>query len=194
MAAIEHTQTAPQAELATLKSLLPAPEATPSAPQQASTAPSLAMNDVVRELSLRESKKANIVISGIKPFLLSDADLVTNLLRNELSINANVIKCSRLGKATPAKPSPRLLLATLSSEQDARAALSAAKQLRSSTDQHICSNVYVSTDLTHEQCVHDYNLRSKLRRSRAAGEQNLVIRSGPLLQNQQGAQPAANAP
>ena len=67
LAAIERTQTALQAELTTLKASLPAPGATPSAPQQASTAPSLAMKDVVRELNLRESKKANIVISGIKP-------------------------------------------------------------------------------------------------------------------------------
>ena len=199
LAAIEHTQTALQAELVTLKALLPAPRATPSAPQQASTAPSLAMNAVMRELSLRESKKANIVISGIKPSLLSDADLVTNLLRDELNIDATIIKCSRLGKATPAKPSPSLLLATLSSEQDTRAALFAAKQLCSSTDQHICNNVYLSADLTREQRVHDYNLRSELQRRRAAGEQNLIIRSGhiivrPVLQNQQGAQPAANAP
>ena len=99
----------------------------------------------------------------------------------------------------PAKPSPRLLLATLSPEQDDRAALSAAKQLRSSTDQHICNNEYVSVDLTREQCVHDYNLHSELRRRRTAKEQNLAIRSGhviarPVLQNQQGAQLATNAP
>ena len=131
--------------------------------------------------------------------MLSVADLVTNLLRDELNINATIIKCSRLGKAMPAKPSPRLLLATLSPEQDDRAALSAAKQLRSSTDQHICNNEYVSVDLTREQCVHDYNLHSELRRRRTAKEQNLAIRSGhviarPVLQNQQGAQLATNAP
>ena len=56
LVAIERTQTALQAELATVKFWLLASGETPSAPQQASTAPSLTRNDVVRELSLCESK------------------------------------------------------------------------------------------------------------------------------------------
>ena len=72
------------------------------------------MDSVVRELNLRASKKANIIISGVRPSLLIDDDLVVNLLHNELGLDVTVTKCSRIGKVTAANSSPRLLQVTLS--------------------------------------------------------------------------------
>ena len=139
------------------------------------------MSDVVRELDLRASKKANIVLSGVRPSPpLSDNAVVNNLLHTELGINATVVRCSRLGKPSANPNRPQLLLATLSSDADSRAAIRSATKLRSSTDAHVRDHVYLNADLTMEQRKLDYELRTELKLRRAAGEQDLVIRVGKL--------------
>ena len=95
--------------------------------------PSIVMNNVVREINLRASKQSNLIISGVRPSLQSDDDLVTNLLHDELSLDVIVAKCSRIDKAT-ANQSPRLLQVTLASINDVRAALRDAKKLRQSNN------------------------------------------------------------
>ena len=52
-------------------------------------------NDVVKELYLRDLKKANIIITGlpINPLLYDDI-AVKNLLRDELNINTNITQCT----------------------------------------------------------------------------------------------------
>ena len=72
----------------------------------------LTVNDVVLELKLRTSKESNIIISGISPSTsVSDAQLVTNLLGDELNVTTMVTHCLRLGKPNICRP--HLLLATL---------------------------------------------------------------------------------
>jgi hypothetical protein len=146
-------------------------------------APSLLeINDVLHELDLRVTKKANIVISGLLSPVppLTDSATVMKLLRDELGVNATVISCSRLGKPSADINRPCRLLATLSSDADSFAVMRLATKLRNSTDAHVRQHVFINADMTPEQRKHDYNLRMELKRRRAAGELNLVIRNGKL--------------
>jgi hypothetical protein len=86
---------------------------------------------------------------------------------------------------------PRLLLVTLSSADTANDVIRAATKLRRSTDNHTRDNIFINRDLTPEQRAFDYELRKDLKRRRAAGEQNLVIRNGKVCEKQ--ARPAAAA-
>ena len=143
---------------------------------------SLEISDVIHELDLRVSKKANIVLSGILPSLsLADSVIVTNLLRDEFNINATVTRCTHLGKLSVDPSRPCRLLATLSSGADALTAVRSAKKLRSSIDAHVRGHVYINADMTPERRKQDYNLRTELKRRRTAGEPDLVIRNSKLI-------------
>jgi hypothetical protein len=172
-----------QASVAAINTAPPPAAATPPP-----TPPSVpALVKVVCELDLQASKKTNIVLSGIAPSLLTDADIVTNLLRDELGITANITKCTRLGKPKAdgdRGTRPRLLLATLSSADTANDVLRATIKLRHSTDNYTRDNIFINRDLTPEQRVFDYELRKDLKRRRAAGEQNLVIHNGKVCKKQ----------
>jgi hypothetical protein len=185
---LEQTQTTLAAQFAALQASVAVINTAP--PPAAATPPPMpapALVKVVRELDLQVSKKTNIVLSGIAPSLLTDADIVTNLLRDELGITANVTKCTRLGKPradSDRDTRPRLLLVTLSSADIANDVIRAATKLRRSTDNHTRDNVFINRDLTPEQRAFDYELRKDLKRRRAAGEQNLVIRNGKVCEKQ----------
>jgi hypothetical protein len=91
---VERAQHTMEAQIATLQASLSAPRAPAPAAAPAVTATSL--SDVIHELDLRASKKTNIVLSGVLPAPpVSDATLATNLLRDELGINATVTRCVR---------------------------------------------------------------------------------------------------
>ena len=107
-----------KAQLATL--LTPPAAATPATTVPSPTSPPLVMEDVVRELHLRTSRQANVVLTGILPSPhLTDAAIVTNLLQVDLGINTTVTRCVRLGKPSADANRPCILLASLSSETDA---------------------------------------------------------------------------
>ena len=189
LAAIERAQTTLETDIITLKASLQ------GASQPMNTTPGsppIAMDNVVREINLRTSKQSNLIISGVRPSLQSDDDLVTNLLHDELSLDVIVTKCSRIGKAT-ANQSPRLLQVTLASINDVRAALRDAKKLRQSNNTYVKDHVYLNADLTREQRALDFKLRTELRRRRSAGEQNLAIRNGRVIMRpaEQRSQPVA---
>ena len=88
----------------------------------------LTVNDVAYELKLRTSKESNIIISGISPSTcVSDAQLVTNLLVDELNVTTMVTLCLRLRKPNVGRP--QLLLATLAHATDATKVIRLAKSL-----------------------------------------------------------------
>ena len=65
-------------------------------------------------------------------------------------------------------------------QPDAFTAVRAALKLRKSTNDQVRVHVFLNMDLTPEQRKHDNELRTELKRRRAAGELNLVIRNGKL--------------
>ncbi len=143
-----------------------------------STTPAVSVNDVVRELDLRSSRKANIVISGLSATAAGDVAVVSDLLLTELGIAAAVTKCVRLG--TPGTR-PQLLLATLADDKLTMEVLRSAKLLRRSTSALVRASVYVNADLTHQQRTAMFNALMELKRRRAAGETDLVIRDGSVV-------------
>ena len=58
-------------------------------PPVASASMFLTMNEVEHQLNLSASKRANIVLSGLKPSHIDDALVVSNLLCEELCMNAS---------------------------------------------------------------------------------------------------------
>jgi hypothetical protein len=143
---------------------------------------------------LRSLRNSNIVLSGIPISQTSDVDSVTNILHDELHINAVVTKCVRLGKPGLPGARPQMLLATLADEKHVTEALHSARMLRLSTSTVIRENVYLNADLTPQQRTTLYNSRMELKRRRAAGEFNLVIRDGCVVSkpNQRLGQPTAS--
>ena len=146
------------------------------------TAMPLAIEDVVREESMRATRQSNIVLTGIlssPPF--ADAGIVTNQLRDKLGINTMVTHCGRLGKPSADINRPGVLLVTLSSESNARAAIRDARKLCNSADHHLRDHIiFLNADLTPEQRKADYKLRAELNRHRVAWEADLIIRNGKL--------------
>ena len=142
------------------------------------------INDVVRKIDLRASKKASFMLYGIVPSPShSGCALVATLLRYELGIDTTIVRCTRLGKPSANVNRPQLLLVAVSSDVDARTVIRSATKLRRSTDDHI-RDVYLNTDLTPEQRKADYNLRTEFKRRPAAGKQNLIIHDYRLVTKQ----------
>ena len=140
---------------------------------------STAVDDLVREIDRRSLRKINIVFSGLKLSLADDAEIVKNLLHNDLHIDTTVTRCVRVGQAQPDRP--KLLIATLASEMDARAAIRSATLLRKSTSPEVRNNVFLNADLTKEQRSTEFKLRAELKRRCLLGELNLVIRDGRVI-------------
>ena len=182
--AVERAQLAMRADIDTLmsSSITGTGHSSSSAPVATTTADfatSTAVDDLVRERDWRSSRKINIVLSGLKLSLAGDAEIVKNLLHNDLHIDTTVTRCVRVGQAQPDRP--KLLIATLASEMDARAAIRSATLLRKSISPKVRNNVFLNADLTKEQCSTEFKLRAELKRRRLLGELNLVIRDGRVI-------------
>ena len=140
----------------------------------------LTVNDVAHELKLRISKESNIIISGIAPFTsVSDAQLVTNLLVDELNVTNLVTHCLRLRK--PNVGHPQLLLDTLAHVSDATKVIRLANYLHNSRNNEVKNNVYINPDLTREQRSFQYNLRTELKHRKVAGETNRIIKNNRII-------------
>ena len=147
---------------------------------------------LLANLKLRTSKDNNIIISGISPSTsVSDAQLVTNLLADELNMTTMVTHCLRLGKPNVGRP--QLLLATLAHATDAIKVIRLAKSLRNSRNDEVKNNVYINPDLTREQRSIQYNLRTELKHRKAAGEINLIIKNNRIITKSQSTTNAASA-
>ncbi len=154
------------------------PGAASSSASAATPAPDV--DSLLREITERDLRKANVIFHGLTAdAVTNDQAKADNLLNHVLRSGVNIKKCVRLGKDGGIRPRP--LLVTLSSEAEARAALKVAPQLRKSTDEYIKASVYLNADLTKAQKEAEYLLRVERRQRSAAGEHDLVIRSGKVV-------------
>ena len=134
------------------------------------------------EFKRREDKKLNIVISGLPSVPgKQDVELISDLVNRELKFTPQITKTARLGSGK--NGSPPLLLATLRDAADKRNIILHAKDLRSSSNAFVKSNVYINNDLTQIQRQENFALRGQLKARRATGELNLVIRAGKIVHN-----------
>ena len=150
------------------------------------------VNDVVHELKLRTSKETNIIISSIfQSISVSDAQLATNFLLDELNVTTMVTYCLRLGKSNVGRP--QLLFATLAHASYATKFIRLARSLRNFRNDDAKNNVYINPDLTREQRSIQYNLRTDLKHRKATGEANHITKNNSLITKTQSATNAAPA-
>lgn len=131
---------------------------------------------VYRDLGDKERRQSNIIVTGLST---SDDDkaAVTQLLSDEFNVTPSVVKCRRLGKQTPSKVRP--LLVVLSSPQEAGSFIRRAKLLRNSPNDHTRQHVFVNADITKAEALAAYQTRCE-RRARAAQNGSTGGRQRPL--------------
>ena len=121
------------------------------------------------------------MIFGVKD-VNQDENSVEHIITNELNLQVRPTSISRLGKGNGGRPAPLLL--RFSTSDDAASVIKSGKNLRS-TNNDIKSSVFISPDYTKLERHEQFILRSELRRRRAAGENNIIIRNGSIVTRRQ---------
>ena len=130
----------------------------------------------------RERRKANLIIHNLPESGTSDRTTniseFENIVVNELKIEGTkAVKAVRLGARKDNRP--RLLLITMDCERSKWRILNQAAGLRSSTK---WKEVYICPDLTAKEREANKKLREELKRRRANGEKNLMIKRGQIVE------------
>ena len=116
---------------------------------------------VERTIKTLNRKKFNIIASGIydSGSEKDDSAIFVSLCDNYLNIKPNVVRSKRLGRVDDVTdstnnsraPRQRLLLVTLSSEEEVAAILRVAKHLRESYDETVRASVFLNKDMTKKE-------------------------------------------
>jgi len=115
------------------------------------------------------NRVTNLVVSGLQPASqVPDSTIVADLLCNEIGIVPDIVHCKRLGKITPHKPQP--LLIVLRSAEQADEIMSHAKLLRKSIHSVVKEHVYINRHLTDAESRAAFELRSQRRASKESRE------------------------
>jgi hypothetical protein len=118
------------------------------------------MTSVYIDLSLKEQKACNVVISGLASSQ-TDSEAVNELLHTEFDYNKSILRSRRIGK--PSSDHIQPILVTLESKQDAKYLIENARQLRHSQSEVVRSQVYINADLTPTEARAAYELRCRRR-------------------------------
>ena len=181
IATLERSLAAANATIAELK----AAPVTATHPPAGTSAPAIAIPGstsvtvLADELRERKDRSTNIVIFGIKTGG-DDDDAVDNILSNELHLTVSATSVTRMGASSTARPSPPILV-KFATAADAITVIRSAKNLRSSTNADIQSSVFISPDYTKLEREEQYKLRTELKRQKAAGGGDLIIRKGAII-------------
>lgn len=152
---------------------------------QASSKDMQSLSQVFDEFIEKDRRKFNLVIHNLPESegstfaerMERDAKLFQEVIRDVFRLNVSVSKVFRVGKGMQTRP--RLLIVTLHSSDVKGDILRLAPQLRSSDH---WGNIYITPDLTKSEREALRKVREELATRRAAGEQNLVIRKGKVVQ------------
>ena len=139
-------------------------------------------------MKLRDSKKLNIIVQGM-PSAGDDLAAFLSLVDKELKLKPLVTSVKRLVSKSKAPTTPRPtgpaapapLLVTLRDTSDRRLLLSNAKVFRSSADVYVKDSIFINPDLTLMERQEGFSLRSELRRRKAAGEADIIIRNETIV-------------
>jgi hypothetical protein len=154
-----------------------------SAASSSSSVPSV--GDIAREISARELRRKNLVISGVVPNdAITDDDLLSGIFSSELHLDP-MFTCKCVGRKVAHKT--QLLLVEFATITGRDSVLSAASALRKSTTATIKNNVFISPDLTQTERNEQYVLRQECRARKIAGE-DVIVRAGKVIRR-----PAAHA-
>jgi len=125
---------------------------------------------VHQELSEKERRKSNVVVSGMQEVDgIDDVDSFSNLCETCLPVKPAVIRhrCRRLGRKVEGKVRP--FLVSLSSESSAAELLQCARLLRQTSD---ADGIYINADLTPAEALAAFQAREKRRARRSTGSES----------------------
>ena len=108
-----------------------------------------------------------------------DSETVSSLLTEALNVDVEIENVFHLGAAPRDKEKSRPIRFTVSNMDNKRRILDSSKNLKNVEGY---SNVYFTPDLTRNQRRVAFELREEKRRRMAAGERDLVIRRGKIIQ------------
>ena len=143
-----------------------------------SKASHLDMNDLFSEMRNRDTRKTNIIISGLSlSASQTDVELVECIF-SELRVIVTISSCKRFSsKRTSSRPP--LLQVTLPSTTACSSVLRVAKNLRSSTNS-LFSNVFINPDLTPAQ-REEQRLLNDERKARILAGEDVIIKHGKVV-------------
>jgi hypothetical protein len=137
-----------------------------------------------------EKRKCNLVIWNLKESAKTEIEekkrddlaAVKLLLSKVVEIEeGEVVEPVRLGKGTQVGTRPRMLRVTVKSEDKKKEILRKAPELNANIRDQ-AKRVYINPDYTQKQREQQKKLRDEKKRRTDAGEQNLAIRNGKIVQ------------
>ena len=141
---------------------------------------------VIDEYMDRERRKCNVIVHNMAEETPSqDHDRVGSLFESEFDIpKSSITSMVRLGRSSGDRA--RLLQVTLDKEQHKHSIMKMATKLRKSQR---WNTIYVTPDLTFKEREVNKALRDELKRRKANGEQNLIIKRGRIISKGGNSQP-----
>ena len=132
----------------------------------------------------KDRRKLNVVVHNLKEEpgetlterSAKDQAAFQTVVKEGLKLNVRTVKSFRVGKKIPEKP--RLLIVTIETLESKLDLLSKVSQLKDTRWQ----NIYINPDLTKQEREEGKKLRAELKSRREAGETNLTIRHGKVVQ------------
>jgi hypothetical protein len=137
-----------------------------------------------------EKRKCNLVIWNLKESAKTEIEekkkddlaAVKLLLSKVVELEeGDVVEPVRLGKGTQVGTRPRMLRVTVKSEDKKKEILRKAPELNANVRDQ-AKRVYINPDYTQKQREQQKKLRDEKKRRTDAGEQNLAIRNGKIVQ------------
>ena len=135
----------------------------------------------------KERRKLNVVIYNlpeqgletdtVTDKMQKDIALFCQIMREELHLNVRVSRAFRAGQKVPNRP--RLLIVTLDSTEVKMELLKLSSELKNSENWH---SLYINPDLTRKEREDGKKLRQELAARKSAGESNIYIRQGKIIQ------------
>jgi hypothetical protein len=118
----------------------------------------------------KKERERNFVISGLPcDCQLTDAEFVQNLCHYELDVNADIVRCFRLG--TPIEGRVQLVKVVTKTAAQAAQIVGSAKRLRQSANTFVAEHVFINADLTPAQSRAAYEERQRRRESNRRTQQ-----------------------
>ena len=130
--------------------------------------------------------KKNLVMAGVTESQSEEGDLqsVVDIIKNNLDIDADIEKVTRIGK-TPGDGTPRLLKLFMRTQENRKSILQNAKKLRQSEDDDVKAKVFINPDMTTKQQLEAKNLRLQRNKLREENPQKTYrIKRGVVVEVQ----------
>lgn len=145
--------------------------------------PHSTIDDLAKEMKLGDAKHLNVIVHSLPP-APDDCGAFLTFENMELGLSSHIQSVERLNGKAPARDATgksALLLVVLRDVEDRRVLLRNAPKLRTSTDAVVEESIYINADLTQKERQEEYALRSELRRCKADGDVDIVIRKGAIV-------------